>query len=532
MKLKHFFTFFLLLILPSLSYGANYYVDCSAGKNGNGSYTNPWNNLNSLNSKTFSNGDGLYFKVNTTCYLNSNNDRVQVKWSGTGGNKRAIIGAYYGNGLFGLNGKNRPVIDGRNRYPGKMQGAIDIINKSYITVRDLKIQNAGGLADNSKAVRVISSKNINVENTHLYRPHGGCVLYQKVNTGIISDNSCDQAGYPDFKIRPGAAIEVTAGNVSGATTNILVTRNKVSNSIHEGIGFYKKVTNSIAQYNVVRDIRSFFIYIDASKNVTVRHNLVYESTQNVHSSFTRVRSSFGIAADNENGRGYSFMGNHKIYGNLIGGVRRGISLFCGIRKSIPAAVCYPDTKVYNNTIVDTDLNLDFNNTLPKDAIEVKNNISLIVTEGKGYHHLPRVQFNAPGITWSKNLFHGGPNLTGKVATNMIKVNPMLKKNSGWRSLSPGSVKGDEFLPNNSQVMGAGVLIPSNLVSPASSINVSSGLLVKAANFTASPIKVSTSSTSGSVPVGAWMRQGNDSVVSTDSVVSIDPPQIKSIEGVK
>jgi hypothetical protein len=48
--------------------------------------------LHTVNSKTFATGDGLYFKVGTTCYLNSDNDRVRVRWNGTGENNRAIIG--------------------------------------------------------------------------------------------------------------------------------------------------------------------------------------------------------------------------------------------------------------------------------------------------------------------------------------------------------------------------------------------------------------------------------------------------------
>ena len=51
---------------------------------------------------------------------------------------------------------------------------------------------------------------------------------------------------------------------AGATTNITVTRNKVFSSKNEGIGLYKKVTNSTVEYNVVYDIRTYHIYIDAS----------------------------------------------------------------------------------------------------------------------------------------------------------------------------------------------------------------------------------------------------------------------------
>jgi hypothetical protein len=121
---------------------ANYYVDCSASTNGNGTFGSPWNNLPSVNAKTFATGDDVYFKVGTTCYLNSDSDRLQVDWSGTGSN-RVIIGAYHGNGKFGLGGFERPIIDGRLLYPGTEQAAIWMSRRSYVTVRDLKIQNIG-----------------------------------------------------------------------------------------------------------------------------------------------------------------------------------------------------------------------------------------------------------------------------------------------------------------------------------------------------------------------------------------------------
>ena len=75
--------------------GTAHYVDCNAGKNGNGSYASPWNNITSVNSHGFSTGDDVYFKVNTTCTLNADSDRMQVDWSGTS-KDRVIIGCYDG----------------------------------------------------------------------------------------------------------------------------------------------------------------------------------------------------------------------------------------------------------------------------------------------------------------------------------------------------------------------------------------------------------------------------------------------------
>ena len=48
--------------------GGNYYVDCSASTNGNGSLKNPWNTLASVNRFTFKPGDSVLFKRGTVAY--------------------------------------------------------------------------------------------------------------------------------------------------------------------------------------------------------------------------------------------------------------------------------------------------------------------------------------------------------------------------------------------------------------------------------------------------------------------------------
>ena len=125
MKAIKIFLVNLICLLPSLVLaGTAHYVDCSSGENGNGSYANPWNNIPSVNSHSFGTGDDVYFKVDTTCTLTANGDRLQVDWGGTSGD-RAIIGAYYGDGQFGLNGNSRPIIDGySNAYPDHEQGLV------------------------------------------------------------------------------------------------------------------------------------------------------------------------------------------------------------------------------------------------------------------------------------------------------------------------------------------------------------------------------------------------------------------------
>jgi hypothetical protein len=58
--------FLLTLVSPARAAGANYYVDCSAASDGNGSQAAPWNNLATVNGKTFAPGDSLLFARGTT----------------------------------------------------------------------------------------------------------------------------------------------------------------------------------------------------------------------------------------------------------------------------------------------------------------------------------------------------------------------------------------------------------------------------------------------------------------------------------
>jgi hypothetical protein len=242
------------------------------------------------------------------------------------------------------------------------------------------------------------------------------------------------------------------------------------------------------------------IYIDAGKGNIIRHNLVYKDTSN---SF----NSWAIAVCNENFHKYLFSGNNQIYGNMIAGTRRGISLGCEIQKTYPNANCHPNTKVYNNTIVDAEFAFTIDWSSPKDNIDIKNNISWIAhlrllsyacenNERCWYYLEPQ------SLLW-------GASVTGKAATNMISINPMLPKTSGWRNISPNSLTGREFLPGNSRIFNGGTTPPG------------SGLIT-AANFTASPIQVTIQKPVSSFPIGAWILPD----ILTGEIV---PPTMKTIE---
>src|ERR687887_1312086 len=113
----------LMLGSPAAAAGTAYYVNCAAATDGNGSSTSPWNNLTTVNSKTFAPGDSLLFARGTTCA-----GTFVFSSSGTSSN-RITIGAY-GTGAL-------PAIDGTG-----YNRAVKLLDTSYVTMQDLEVKNS------------------------------------------------------------------------------------------------------------------------------------------------------------------------------------------------------------------------------------------------------------------------------------------------------------------------------------------------------------------------------------------------------
>jgi hypothetical protein len=113
----------LVLASPTLAAGTTYFVNCAAASDGNGSSASPWNNLTTVNSKTFAPGDSLLFNRGTTC-----TGSFVFSSAGTSAN-RITIGTY-GTGPL-------PAIDGTGQ-----NRAVKLLNTSYVTMQDLEVKNS------------------------------------------------------------------------------------------------------------------------------------------------------------------------------------------------------------------------------------------------------------------------------------------------------------------------------------------------------------------------------------------------------
>ena len=100
--------------------GTTYYVDCSAGSNGDGSQESPWNNTSTISNTTFVPGDSLRFKRGTTCH-----GQLWPKGSGAEGSPITI-------GSFGLGAL--PIIDG-----GSNQSSLKLYNQEYWEFQEIEV---------------------------------------------------------------------------------------------------------------------------------------------------------------------------------------------------------------------------------------------------------------------------------------------------------------------------------------------------------------------------------------------------------
>jgi len=464
------FIFFILLMwffTVDSRAGTAYYCDLSnpgVDSGSAGTHADPFVSLTEVNNESFSTGDDVYFKQGETYTLSADADRLTIDWTGTSGD-RVIIGCYEGDGDFECSGA-RPIIDGdTNDHPGSGYALVTVSdpdaaaaeNIDYITIQDLKIQYSG-----HSGIRVGRSDYINVDNCYLYRNAENGIVYGSfyggVNPGVISNNTVENSGYPGYT-GGGAAIEVYSGNVEGYTQNITVEYNTVFSSKLEGIGLYKNVTDSIVQYNTVYDIKTFYIYIGSSRDNIVRHNLVYGNDPNDAGDLF-PNTGYGIAVDNETFRPSCFGGRNDIYGNMVASLSRGISLGCGIKVCTGAGTpvgdctgdftscdCFTDTRVYNNTLIDNDYNIQYWDEDSSESISVVNNISRHTGSTGQFHFFSDGgDDNIDGMSFTTNMFNNNDDTVGgEIETSNLTTNdPGLVRTATFLDQAGGTFDQDDF----------------------------------------------------------------------------------------
>ena len=389
--------------------------------------SNAWATISKVNSAVSTAGDDVYFK----CDNQWDDEELNIDWGGVDTDNYAIVGAYYGSGTIGVSG-NKPILDGNQNYPAGTPGDIWVgiidIWSSYVIVQDIKVLESRGEGITTQGVyQDIIIRRCNVE----WTGSSGIIFHTGLTNGLVED--CDVTGVQNNN---------QTGIVTINSDNITFQNNRSHDHIGgECYGAFKGNDTVLIQDNVGWDCPSGGIEITGSTNVIVRRNLIYLTDLSSYSACIGIMLGDII--------GYTTNTN-EAYNNLVANCYHGIDLYV-----VASTTDMTGINVYNNTVVDCDINFDIGGVSNTPSGNIKNNISWI-NEGGGVHTVVNANSN---MTYDYNNWSSTPEVAAQGA-NDVTSSPLLSKANGWRTLTGDAIVGTEFAltsssPGNGQGVDAG-----------------------------------------------------------------------------
>jgi hypothetical protein len=240
-------TLFTSLLTVSSVFAVTIYVDCDASSSGSGTEYSPFNSLAQVNSHTFSAGDILTFKKNTTC-------QGVLYPQGSGTAESPITITSYGWG-------DLPVIDAQ----GAAQ-AVLLVNQDNWHITNIAATNP---ADNLAARNGINVV-YNDTNVHSGLLVENCVIFDVAG----QTNKATEAA--DFEQSCGIAVTGTVG-VGTRIDNVLVTQNFIRDCGGGGIKVRtgqqtNRGLNTRVSYNDIESCGGDGIVIEYSQTPLIDHN--------------------------------------------------------------------------------------------------------------------------------------------------------------------------------------------------------------------------------------------------------------------
>jgi len=269
------FTLLIAAFVTRTTQATKYYINSTTGDDTNiGNKSQPWKTIQKA-ANTLVAGDTAYIMAGN--YVPA--QRIEPINSGTSNNYINYI-AYPGD-------EHLVIIDGTNIPLTNWYGVISISSKEYIRISGLKIINSS-----YAGIFIEESSNIILENNHTYQTYSSGISAWSSSKITIDNNEIKRACWP------------TDGNqecisVSGSD-RVIVTNNYVSDggSIGfggggEGIDIKDGCSNTIVSDNIIHDIASVGIYVDAYEN--------NQSNIHVYNNIIHNISGVGISVASEEG---------------------------------------------------------------------------------------------------------------------------------------------------------------------------------------------------------------------------------------
>jgi hypothetical protein len=462
--------FVLLLAVPGWATDYEWYFSTSGNDStGDGSESTPWQTLSKINTQinTLTNGTDsatIYLKRGDTWTLTSNTG-IQVTRSDVS------IGAY-GTG-------DKPIIDGDDYYP----------HDNHVNVITI---GASGSSDPVTNVHIDSLVIQNTHNTSSVVEGGGGIQF----VGTIGGASGTFTG-------PGSVTNCELSNFGWQAISIYRVPNtlgedyavKIENNYIHGTGWWSAVNSytengpqainandgyssghiarhnridlthneaigaggfALVEYNHISGTHNPSIYWDprgASPAIPciIRYNLVWSDQTYSMDTASGIRIYDEVPATGSNADA-----DIQIYGNIIAG-----NFYAGLDiRNVSGGSNYGSVKAYNNTIIDTDRNIVLAYPALFNAIDIRNNASIIHSDvaSSCVHTAVWNSGTYPASTTIGPNFYYGDSYDEEAdlpsdwrdGTNVFGSS-VLGKTSGWKSITD-SPDLDDFTPQDGSDM--------------------------------------------------------------------------------
>ncbi|HAR94991.1 MAG TPA: hypothetical protein DCR97_03365 [Deltaproteobacteria bacterium] len=333
-------------------------------------------------------GDTLYLRGGTY------NQTVSFSKSGTS-TSRITISGYPG---------ETAVIDGYYSIPSGCYDFLVVIGGSYVTMRDMKVQNSyGGGIGTGRATTGVQFVNIALDYTG--------------ETGLVmagSNSIADHVTVTRNGQRYGSGCSTWGSALCTSGSGNTIQNSLTYNNRGEGINAYSSSRDSIIQDNISYNNQAVNLYLDSSSGAIVRRNIVYTSPG--YSSSAR-----GITVGAETGQA----SNLTIVNNFIMGAYVNLETDSNLAQLTNVTIAY-NTFVNSTGNAGSGYNMGvyFRPNLTSFTNSIfKNNIIVEETSGRVPISLPS---SHPGFTLSYNNWNKTP-VAAAQGTGDVVGDPKLTK---------------------------------------------------------------------------------------------------------
>ena len=394
---RHLFLTVTLIMFFSLAvnaFAATRYVATNGNNKNPGTQAQPWRTL-------------TYTAANI-----SSGDTVIVR----GGTYKEYFTINTANVTFQNYPGELPVIDGDEEIPGDWVPLVKIISDG-VTFDGFEVRESSGIG-----VALGGANNATIKN---------CEIHETYRQALQIISNSNNALIEDCNIYKGAKIYYIWNDTKGRPPTITIKysdsptfrRCKIHDSYFENIDVDVGTTNATIEYCEIYGSRRVQLYLVNSTNNTVRHNLIYGTTNG---------NGAGIYINNEAQWATPVLvTNNKIYGNIVANTTSNLWI------AGKTGMIVKNVTAYNNTFVEaTEFNIRMEGTTGGDHV-FKNNI--IWQTNNTIASVPSGKMACDYNLWSKK-----PDNDVKGAHDPAYAVPQLAKISGWNNLKGEDLKLSDF----------------------------------------------------------------------------------------